>query len=55
MSYDVMPSNIQLGEKEERGQCSELWCLSSQVTVADDGALLSWRWLSISLPAGNSE
>lgn len=33
----------------------EGWCLSSQVTIMLDGALLSWRWLNTCLSLGSSE
>jgi len=39
----------------EVGGCLELWCLSSQVTVMRDEALLCWKWLNICLPMGNSK
>ena len=55
MPYGVMLSNINLGEEEGRGGCLESWCLSSQVTITHDGALLSWRWLNTCLPTGSSE
>jgi len=32
-----------------------LWCLPFQVTVACEGALLSWRWMNTCLPMGSSE
>lgn len=44
-----------LGEEGGWEGCSEWWCLSSQNTVRCDGGLLSWRWLTISLPMQNGE
>lgn len=44
--------------REEGGrnvECSECWCLSFQVTIMCDGALLSWRWLNTRLPKGTTE
>lgn len=41
--------------EEGRGRHLEGWCLSSQVDVVHDGALLSWRWLKICLPIGICE
>ena len=46
---------IKLGEVEGRGGCLEWWCLSSQVSVTHDGALLCWRWLNTCLLMGSSE
>lgn len=34
---------------------TEKECLSSQVTIMHDRALLSWKWLNICLLIGNSE
>jgi len=42
------------GGGRKRG-CPEGWCLSSQVTIKRDEALLSWKWLNISLLMGSSE
>ena len=50
-----MLSNKSWGKKEKGGGCSELWHLSSQITVTRDGALLSWRWLNTCLLMGSSE
>jgi len=50
-----MPFNIKLGEEGRKGGHSELWHLSSQVTVSCDGTLLSWRWLNTYLPMGSRE
>ena len=41
--------HIKLEEEEEREGCSGWWCLSSQVTVRHDGALLPWRSLNTCL------
>jgi len=38
--------HIRLGTEEGRGRQSELRHLSSQVTVAGVGALVSWGWLN---------
>jgi len=43
------------GGRRRRGERSERWRLSPQVTVMDDGALLSWRQLNTCLPMGSSE
>ena len=43
------------GGRRRKEGLSDLWHLSSQVTITHDGALLSWRWLNIWLPMGSSE
>jgi len=48
-------SNKKLKEEEGSGGYSELWHLSSQVTIRCDGAFLSWRWLNTCLPTGSGE
>ena len=54
--YHMMScSAYKAGEEEGRGGYSEWCCLSSQVSVTRDGALLSWRWLNACLPMGSSE
>ena len=55
MPYDVMLSNKSWGKEGGRGGCSELWCLSSQVTVMHNEALFSGKGLNICLPMGSSE
>ena len=52
--YDVVLSNKSWG-KEEKGGGIQLWCLPSQVTIAHDQALLSWKRLNTCLPMGGSE
>lgn len=39
--YSAHPQYIKPGEEERQGKRSERWCLSSQVTVTREGALLS--------------
>jgi len=39
----------------EGAEHSELCHLSSQVTVMNVEALLSWKWLNICLPTGRTE
>ena len=55
MPYDVMLSIWSWGKKKEGGECSEWWCLSSQVMFTHDGALRCWRWLNTCLLMGSSE
>jgi len=47
-------STIKSREEGGRGGHSELWPLSSQVTIMCDGALLSWKWLNTCLLMGNT-
>lgn len=46
-------SNKIWGKKAEGN--SEIWCLSSPVTVVCDRALPYWRWLNMCLPIGRTE
>jgi len=49
-------SAIKFRERRRKGEeCLELWCLSFQVIVMHDGALVSWKWLNVCLLMGNSE
>ena len=48
-------SAIKAGGRRRKGGRSELWLLSTQVTIMCDGALLSWRCLNTCLPMGSSE
>lgn len=41
------------GRRRRKGNHSDQWCLSSQVTCTGDRALFSWRWLNICLPMGS--
>jgi len=48
-------SAYKAGGRRKKGGCLEFGHLSSQLTIADDRALLSWRWLSTCLPMGIGE
>lgn len=50
LPYHRAPCSAYTAGGRRRGRW---WCLSSQNTVWCDGALLSWRWLTISLPLQN--
>ena len=41
--YHIMCSAVKAGGGRRKGGSLELQCLSSQVTITHDGALLSWR------------
>jgi len=53
--YDIMLSNKTVGKEEERGNLWSYGILSSQITVACDGALLSWRSLNTCLLMGSGK
>ena len=53
--YGIVLRNKSWEKREEGGECSELSCLSSKVTMTSGEALLFCRWLNVCLQHANSE
>jgi len=55
MPYDIMLSNIKLGEDGGRGDVWSEGICPPKSPLTHDGALLSWRWLNTCLLVGSRE